>query len=141
MPDIFSNSGNFLTYDEAKGYLQEFLDDMAPTVGGDVKTAIVSGQTIGLSFLTEFLDNIHQYNADPAHADNPIAAVRIYYARSNRKDQYPKKLRDVILEPVLANGDDLHHLFPEKGRLEDRLILGEAMPCPNLCTGGAFNLL
>ena len=132
------DSGAFLSADEAKSYLQEFLNEVAPTVGGDVATSVVSGQVLGLNRLRAFMKSIETYNADPAHAGNPVVAVRIYSASSHRKNRYPKKLRDVVLEPVLANGEDMHGLFPESQPFEkavatDQLILGEAMPCPNLC--------
>jgi hypothetical protein len=130
------NSGAFLSADEAKSYLQEFFNEVAPTVGGDVTTSIVSGQVIGLNRLRTFMESIEKYN--DANTANPVVAVRIYSASSDRKRRYPKKVKDVVLEPVLGNGEDLHGLFPrssatEQATVDDQMILGEAMPCPNLC--------
>ena len=129
-------SGEFLGVEEAKGYLQAFLDSESASVAGEVTTSVVSGQVIGLENLKVFMAAIQTFNKDQQNTDK-IEAVRVYYSRSKRKEA-SKVMRDIILEPVLASGMDLHKLFPHQ-IADDQLILGKAIPCPNLCSV-AFNL-
>lgn len=145
--DVLVNSGEFLRIDHAADYLQNFYDAEESSVLGNVKDTVISGQVVALRFLKQFVDKIGEYNLSKPDTEQ-IIAVRIYSALSNRRgsttlppdtrDGMPNKnIRDVILEPVKADGSDLHDLRNSSEEI-DYLILGMTLPCPNVCPK-AFN--
>lgn len=144
-PEVLGKSGEFINDKCAAAYLQNFYKSEESSVLGDVKDTVISGQVVAFRFLKEFVDNIGIYNTGKPDPEQ-IIAVRIYSALSNRqnsttlpedtRDSMPNKnIRDVILEPVKADGSDLHDLQNPSGTM-DYLILGMALPCPNVCPKG-----
>lgn len=103
---------------------------------------IVVGQKIDLDVLKKFIEAI-----DHHEKASEIDAIRIYFAKSTRGGQYSKSEYDVVIVPVLRKnyGDDydydLHAVYPrpEKDRA-DPIILGNSLPCPNVCPPGKKNL-
>lgn len=140
--EVLNNSGEFLCVKHAANYLRSFYDAEESSVLGDVKDTIISGQVVSLSLLEEFIDEIRSYNSGKP-AEQKIIAVRIYSALSNRRKSTTlpletrkympdKDIRDIILEPVKADGSDFHDLQNPPEDI-DKLILGMALPCPNVC--------
>lgn len=133
----WNTKGEFLTSAQAKQYMQNFLDCTDAIITTVDNPPIVTGQVLGLDKLETFIEAIRKYNANDANASRKIAAVRIHYARSDRRGRYPKNINDVYLVPVLETGEDLETISSESGEKEieatDQMILGEAIPCPNLC--------
>ena len=140
---VLRSSGEFLEVKDAAEYLQNFYKSEESSVLGEVRKTVVSGQVIGLDLLKTFVNAIDEYNKKTEVRKDKIVAVRIYSSLSNRhdsrtlpdtvSDQMPNKnIRDIILEPVLADGRDYHNL--KKSPIgKDKLLVGMALPCPNVC--------
>lgn len=127
-----SSAGTFLSIEDARQYLQEFLNYADASVIYPSKDSIVAGQVLGLENLKNLIGAIDAYNGKDTNTVK-IDAVRVYYTISKRTDD-DKKMNDILLVPVLANGKDVRKVFPDKEiRVEDNMLLGKAVPCPNLC--------
>lgn len=142
-PKVLRKSGEFLEVKDAAEYLQNFYESESASVLGDVRQTVVSGQVVGLELLKTFIDAIEKHNNDTKDKKEKIIAVRIYSALSNRRKsttlpgptrgQMPdKNIRDIILEPVKADGSDYHSL-KKPPLIKDKLLVGMALPCPNVC--------
>lgn len=98
---------------------------------------LIFGQLFGLNSIKAFIQKIDDYN--DLEPEFRIEGIRFYNAMSVRsylpEPDDKSLLPDIILIPVLANGNDLYKVRqlrdPEMG-------LGDGMPCPNQCQTGFY---
>jgi len=91
------------------------------------------GHRFDLQFLKDFIaaEENHPKSKD-------IDSIRVYIARSKRKDQ-TKEFYDLIMIPVLKDGNDIHTIYQRDDKsLELDTIIGNSLPCPNVCPNGFF---
>lgn len=89
------------------------------------------GQKLDLDVLTNFLDAIKKH---PNAAD--INAIRIYIGKSTRTG-HTKETHNLIFVPVLKDNKDLHKVYTKENvRSALPTILGDTLPCPNVCPDG-----
>jgi hypothetical protein len=93
------------------------------------------GQKFDLQLVKDFMTAIQRHNDDPTK-ELDIDSIRIYLAKSHREgDEY----YDVVIVPVLTNDKDLHKVYPKEGFVDElETLLGEGLPCPNVCPDKAF---
>ena len=129
-----NNAGEFIKKETAVAYLGDYLASIGRDSHKDPDH--VFGFLYGLDKVLEFCGKIAKYN-QTADGDQRIVAVRIYHAISTRviagsvPPERSPLLRDAIIVPVLATGEDLYKIMPLFG--DEDIILAESRPCPNQC--------
>lgn len=134
-------NGNPLSLEEAQKNIRAFVNqEKRRTLQGEKN--IVVGQKFDLDVLRTFLDAIDRHDKR-----SEIDAVRIYFAKSNRRGKYKSTSYDVVLVPVLKKnyGDDydrdLHAVYQRVEKdIPDATIIGNSLPCPNVCPPGKKNI-
>jgi hypothetical protein len=102
---------------------------------------IVVGQKLDLSVLKDFIKAIDEHDQH-----DQIDAVRIYFAKSNRGGTHKQASYDIVLVPVLKAivgrpDRDLHAVYPGPDKtVADPTIIGNALPCPNVCPKNGKNI-
>ncbi|SHM94274.1 hypothetical protein [Mucilaginibacter sp. OK098] len=127
--------GTFFSQPDAKQRLDDYFN-----VTGYSRTdpKLIYGQLFGLNCFKTFMDKIDAYNTGLAAADQ-ITGVRIYEAMCVRPSLPPpddtRLLADVLIIPVLANGQDVPTIHDA---IDPMLVLSDGMPCPNECKTGFY---
>jgi hypothetical protein len=121
-------NGRNLSIAEAIGIIKTFEQQETARTPID-KLAI--GQKLDLDVLNNFLDEIKKH---PQAAD--IDAIRIYIGKSTRAGQNVET-HNLIFVPVLKDNKDLHKVYTKDDvRSAVPTILGDTLPCPNVCPDG-----
>jgi hypothetical protein len=123
-------NGKKLSIDSAKAIIKAF--EQQETGRGVPLDDLAIGQKLDLAVLEEFLAAIKNHSQA-----NDIDAIRIYIGRTKRTG-HTKEHYDLVLVPVLKNDDDLHKVYDRKDRSELDTIVGNTLPCPNVCPDKAF---
>lgn len=126
------SNGRNLTIGEARANIKAF-ENHEKKLGASISNLAV-GQKIDLDVLQRFMDAIKNH---PQSKD--IDAIRIYLARSVRHGQKDEHY-DVVLVPVLNTDEDLQKVYAKsENKQADYTIIGEALPCPNVCPNKGFH--
>lgn len=129
-------NGKNLSIEDATLIIAKFVQQ--ETGRGTPIDQLAVGQKLDLQVLRDFIDAIdnHQQAAN-------IDAVRIYFGRSTRPGTGSENY-DIVLVPVLKiNADgkdlDLHKVFDREAmRAELPTLVGNTLPCPNVCPTRGF---
>lgn len=125
-------NGKKLSVNQAKPIIRKFIADEIQRTGLP-ENDIVVGHKFDLQLLRDFLTGIDN---DPKK--NDIKAFRVYFAKSKRSSVEPEQY-DVVIVPVLSNDEDLHRVYRLVGDDDPQdTILGNSLPCPNVCPNGFF---
>jgi hypothetical protein len=130
----FTYSGDFIEARKAKEFLQLYLGDTDTKQPPPTDMNHVIGYLFGLTKIKELISKIEGYNKDQANIIK-ITGIRIYNAKSERTDpDFKGVLRDVMLVPVMEDGEDYpEKIFKEKALIDPLMILAGSRPCPNQC--------
>ena len=130
----FTYSGDFIEAKKAKDFLQLYLGDTDAKQPAPTDENHVIGHLFGLSKIKELVSKIDGYNKNPSNIVK-ITGIRIYNAKSERTDpDFKGVLRDVMIVPVMENGEDYpEKIFKEKALIDPLMILAGSRPCPNQC--------
>jgi hypothetical protein len=123
-------NGKNLTIEEATLFIKAF--ERQETARQIPLEELAIGQKLDLDLIKRFILAIdsHEQKAN-------IDAVRIYLAKSTRSG-LNKEHYDVVLVPVLKDGTDLHKIYDRDARAALPTLVGNALPCPNVCPDLAF---
>lgn len=143
-------NGQNLSIEEAEPIIKAFVRTEISRTGLEEKQIAV-GQKIDLQLLKNFMTEIEKINGDLTRSGSAdkrtIDAVRIYFGISDRMGKYNKEDYDIVIVPVLSidtassysHDEDYHKVYkPTLKSTALASILGNTLPCPNVCPNSSF---
>lgn len=128
------SNGKPINVTSAKQIIRKYVDDTVAQTSTPEENLVV-GHLFDFELIKGFIDSVSELIKQGEN----ISGVRVYHAKSNRDGAISKVENDLVLVPVLSDGNDYYNVYPPRPALVSPLIVGNSTPCPNVCNNKNLN--